>query len=97
MGRSYQFPFRLPEIKIFSIHVTFSTLHILTRKKPLFSFRKHKKNLSEAELIVLAKEDSHYFGELYDRYFERIFRFVFKRLGGNEEVAGDLTQQTFRQ
>lgn len=32
---------------------------------------------------------------LYERYFEPIFRFVFKRLGGNEEVAGDLSQQTF--
>jgi len=32
---------------------------------------------------------------LYDNYFDQIFRFVFKRLGGNESVAGDLTQQTF--
>lgn len=59
---------------------------------------RRKKNiakLSESEIIALAKNDQRYFGPLYDKYFEQIFRFVFKRLGGNEEVAGDLTQQTF--
>ena len=61
----------------------------------MFSHRKHKKNLSEPELIELAKTDTYYFGELYTIYFERIYRFIFKRLGGNEEVAGDLAQQTF--
>lgn len=61
----------------------------------MFSFRRNKKNLSESQIIELAKEDSFYFGELYNTYFERIYRFTFKRLGGNEEVAGDLTQQTF--
>lgn len=57
--------------------------------------RRHIKVQSEAELIELAKTDEYYFGQLYETYFERIFRFVFKRLGGNEAVAGDLTQQTF--
>jgi len=57
--------------------------------------RKNIKNLSESEIIVLAKEDSNYFGVLYETYFDQIFRFVFKRLGGKEEIAGDLTQQTF--
>lgn len=52
-------------------------------------------NLPESEIIALAKKKSQYFGVLYDRYFDQIFRFVFKRLGGNEEIAGDLTQQTF--
>ena len=61
----------------------------------MFSHRKHKKNLSEPELIELAKTDTYYFGELYTIYFERIYRFTFKRLGGNEEIAGDLAQQTF--
>lgn len=61
----------------------------------MFSFRRHKKDLSEPEIIELAKTDSYYFGQLYETYFERIYRFTFKRLGGNEEVAGDLTQQTF--
>lgn len=57
--------------------------------------KKNIANLSESELISLAKKDQKYFGPLYDKYFEQIFRFVFKRLGGNEEVAGDVTQQTF--
>lgn len=57
--------------------------------------KKKNDDLSESEIIALAKKKSKYFGVLYDRYFETIFRFVFKRLGGNEEVAGDLTQQTF--
>lgn len=57
--------------------------------------RKNIKELPESEIIALAKKKSKYFGVLYDRYFDQIFRFVFKRLGGNEEIAGDLTQQTF--
>ena len=53
------------------------------------------KQLSEAEVIALAKKDKTHFGTLYNNYFDQIFRFVFKRLGGKEDVAGDLTQQTF--
>lgn len=51
--------------------------------------------MSEAQEIELAKKDHRYFGKLYERYFEQIYRFVFKRTSGNEEVSGDLTQQTF--
>lgn len=57
-----------------------------------------KKNISklpESEIIVLAQKDRKHFGILYDNYFDEIFRFVFKRLGGKEAIAGDLTQQTF--
>lgn len=61
----------------------------------MFNFRRNRKNLSESEVIELAKKDAYYFGQLYEQYFEQIYRFTFKRLGGNEEVAGDLTQQTF--
>lgn len=57
--------------------------------------RINTKNLTEAQLVQLAKKDSRYFGALYDTYFEQIFRFVFKRLGGKEDIAGDLTQQVF--
>lgn len=57
--------------------------------------RKKIEKLTEAEIIASAKKDSQYFGVLYDKYFDQIFRFVFKRLGGNEDVAGDVTQQTF--
>ncbi|MDX2359870.1 MAG: sigma-70 family RNA polymerase sigma factor [Crocinitomicaceae bacterium] len=57
--------------------------------------RRNIKDLSEAQIVELAKKESHYFGALYDKYFEQIFRFVFKRLGGKEDEAGDITQQTF--
>lgn len=57
--------------------------------------RKDISKLSEQEIILLAKSDNAYFGSLYDTYFECIFRFVFKRTGGKEDLAGDLTQQTF--
>lgn len=57
--------------------------------------RKNTINLTESEVIQLAKKQQDYFGLLYDKYFELIFRFVFKRLGGNEDLAGDITQHTF--
>lgn len=57
--------------------------------------RRDISKLSESEVIQLAKKDSKYFGSLYDKYFEQIFRFVFKRIGGDEEQAGDVTQMTF--
>lgn len=56
---------------------------------------KNRKNLSEPEVIALCKKDPDAFGILYDRYFEAIFRFIYQRLGKNEEEAADLTQQTF--
>ncbi len=57
--------------------------------------KKTHTTFDEAQLIDLAKKDHRHFGPLYERYFEQIFRFIFKRLGGNEEVAGDLVQQCF--
>tara|TARA_B110000285_G_scaffold229792_1_gene295254 strand:+ start:442 stop:1008 length:567 start_codon:yes stop_codon:yes gene_type:complete len=57
--------------------------------------KKNIAKLSESEVIALAQKDSYYFGSLYEKYFEQIFRFVFKRLGGKEAIAGDITQQTF--
>lgn len=58
-------------------------------------FKKKHRSYSESELIELAKKDQAYFGLLYEKYFEQIFCFVFKRLGGDEETSSDLTQQTF--
>ncbi len=57
--------------------------------------KRNIKNLPESEVIALAKKQSRYFGVLYDRYFDQIFRFVFKKLGGQEDLAGDITQQAF--
>lgn len=61
----------------------------------MFYRKKNKHPLNESEQIALAQKDQQHFGVLYETYFETIFRFVFKRLGGDESVAGDLTQQTF--
>lgn len=58
-------------------------------------FRKKHINLTESEIIQLAKNKQEYFGILYEKYFNQIFRFIFKRLGGDEDTAGDLSQQTF--
>lgn len=58
-------------------------------------FRKKHTQLPETEIIRLAKTQQEYFGLLYEKYFDQIFRFVFRRLGGDEELTGDLTQQTF--
>lgn len=57
--------------------------------------KKPKHPYDEAAQIALAKKDHRHFGELYAQYFEQMYRFIFKRLGGNEEIAGDLVQQTF--
>lgn len=52
-------------------------------------------NLSDADLVKLAKQNHKHFGVLYDRYFEQIFKFIYKRLGRDEENSADITQQTF--
>ncbi len=70
-------------------------MRITQQTKTSLSRKEHSKQLSESEIIALAKTDQKYFGSLYDHYFDQIFRFIFKRLGGDEETTGDLTQQTF--
>lgn len=57
--------------------------------------RRKKIQLTEKEAIEKSKEDSSYFGILYNTYFDQIFRFIFSKVGGDEDLAGDLTQQTF--
>ncbi len=39
--------------------------------------------------------DKRQFERFYDDYFERIYTFVFYRVGGNRELARDLTQDVF--
>jgi len=68
--------------------------HFLSKTNSLFNRRKAAAT-SEAEQIQRAQRDHRHFGVLYEAYFEQIFRFIFKRLGGDEAVSGDLTQQTF--
>ncbi len=58
-------------------------------------FKKKYQPESEAALIESAKKDLRYFAPLYEKHFDFIFRFIFKRVNGNEELTGDLTQLTF--
>lgn len=58
-------------------------------------FKKKSENLTEAELVERAKSDTFYFELLYEQNFDKVYRFVFKRLSGNEEISGELTQITF--
>lgn len=48
----------------------------------------------EAAMIELAKSDIQHFEGLYNRYFEQIFRFIFRKTD-DESAAGDLTQKVF--
>jgi len=48
----------------------------------------------EQALIELAKKDELAFGKLYDRYFDGIYGFVYRRTD-EEQLAGDITSQVF--
>ena len=48
----------------------------------------------EARLIERAKQDKEAFGELYERYVDRIFNYVYYRVG-NRADAEDLTSRIF--
>jgi RNA polymerase sigma-70 factor, ECF subfamily len=50
----------------------------------------------ESELIARAKADTREFGVLYERYHERIYRYIYRRVG-DHEATQDLTAQTFQQ
>lgn len=53
-------------------------------------------SLSEAELIQAAKNDPEAFGELYERNVERIYSYIYYRVG-NETDTEDLVARTFYQ
>jgi RNA polymerase sigma-70 factor (ECF subfamily) len=52
--------------------------------------------VSESELVARAKEDAEAFGQLYERYVDKIFNYVYYRTG-NHHDAEDLTAKTFFQ
>ncbi len=59
-----------------------------------FSRRKYS-DASAEELISAAQDgDANAFGEIYDRFIEKIYRFVYFKVG-TREVAEDLTQTVF--
>lgn len=50
--------------------------------------------LEENQLVQAAKKQPRKFAALYTRYYETIFRFVFKRVSDND-LSADITQQVF--
>ena len=53
-------------------------------------------DMAESQLIELAKRDAEAFGELYLRNVDRIYNYVYYRIG-NASEAEDLTARTFHQ
>lgn len=53
-------------------------------------------HLNEATLVERARVEPEAFGELYQRYVDRIYSYVYYRVGSHEE-AEDLTARTFFQ
>lgn len=51
--------------------------------------------MDEAELIERAARDPQAFGELYERYVDRIYNYIYHRVG-NAQDAEDLTARTFQ-
>lgn len=48
----------------------------------------------EEQVIERSKKDPRAFGELYEKYFDRIFNYILRQTD-HEELAGDLCSQTF--
>lgn len=49
---------------------------------------------AEQQLVLKAQRDESSFSSLYDRYFDGVFGFVFRRTD-DENTAGDITSQVF--
>ncbi len=52
------------------------------------------KDLSDSDLVELAKADKEAFGELYERYVKKIYTYIYYRTG-NQHDAEDLTARVF--
>ncbi|MCC6617016.1 MAG: sigma-70 family RNA polymerase sigma factor [Anaerolineae bacterium] len=64
-------------------------------RKRLLKRARNLKRLTDVELVELAKaDDNDAFGELYERYLEKIYNYVFYRTG-NHHDAEDLTARVF--
>jgi len=48
----------------------------------------------EYEILERSKKDSRAFGELYEKYYDRIFRFLYRQTD-DEDLTADLCSQTF--
>lgn len=54
----------------------------------------NERNTDDLPLIEAAREDPKEFGSLYNLYVERVFKYLFSRVGNIKE-AEDITSQTF--
>ena len=64
-------------------------------RKRLLKPSKNLKRLSDTELVDLARtQDKDAFGELYERYVEKIYNYIYYRTG-NHHDAEDLTARVF--
>jgi len=72
------------------VFIEFVSTHMATSKYTL------SKQAIEEEWILVqaAQKNPARFGQLYDRYYEPIFRFVYQRTT-DEDLAADLTSQVF--
>ncbi|MBI2573847.1 MAG: sigma-70 family RNA polymerase sigma factor [Candidatus Wildermuthbacteria bacterium] len=59
------------------------------------SARRARQENRKASLVKQTKQDANHFGELYEQYFQRVFRYIAGRLGKGKEAAEDLAQDTF--
>jgi len=49
----------------------------------------------ERRLIEAAKKDPDRFVDLYEKYYDQIYRYVYRRAGGDKDTTHDLVSQTF--
>lgn len=56
--------------------------------------RTNLKDMTDSELVALAKQDKDAFGEIYERYLKKIYNYVYYRTG-NQQDAEDLTARVF--
>jgi RNA polymerase sigma-70 factor (ECF subfamily) len=68
------------ESRKYQTHLNTDPIHIIER--------------TESEVIALAKKDPAAFRPLYEKYFKRIFLFIYHRVE-DRDITGDLTAQVF--
>lgn len=57
--------------------------------------KKYTELEQEKRLIEAAQKDQDKFIDLYDKYIDQIYRYVYRRTNGDSDVAYDLVSQTF--
>jgi len=66
----------------------------MAKNRTILSSEKIKDLPDELKIIKAARRDPREFGELYKLYVEKVFRYIYSRIG-NVQEAEDVTAQTF--